>query len=236
MTPIILKSAKFWDEVTGNYLGYFIPCYRKSDNEVGLYDIVTNTFFEHSGDKEFIAGPNVTEHYSTNLSWSSTVGTIYGGYVDLVNGEIVQEWQKINISDLQWNNYSAKIHYYAYLPAGPSRETESFIYSNLLTPRTNGGFAQENIGEFTYHGFGTVNHTQAEQYKRNIWTKLPEAMEMTEANNWIKTNYSNAYIVYKLATPITYPINSQTLQTLRGANNIWASNNGGNIEVSFWRH
>ena len=30
-------------------LHYYVPCYRKSDNEVGLYDIITNTFLVKSG-------------------------------------------------------------------------------------------------------------------------------------------------------------------------------------------
>ena len=34
----------------------FIPCYRKEDNAVGMYDMVTNTFFENSGTGEFIKG------------------------------------------------------------------------------------------------------------------------------------------------------------------------------------
>lgn len=38
---------------------YFIPCYRKSDNVIGLYDLVTETFFTNSGTGTFTKGPNV---------------------------------------------------------------------------------------------------------------------------------------------------------------------------------
>lgn len=37
----------------------FIPCYRKSDNEVGLYDIVGNQFYTNSGSGEFLYGPPI---------------------------------------------------------------------------------------------------------------------------------------------------------------------------------
>ncbi len=37
----------------------FIPAKRNSDGEVGMYDLVTNTFFTNSGTGEFIAGPEV---------------------------------------------------------------------------------------------------------------------------------------------------------------------------------
>lgn len=33
-----------------------IPCYRKSDNKVGLYDIIGNSFYSSSGSAQFTAG------------------------------------------------------------------------------------------------------------------------------------------------------------------------------------
>ena len=37
----------------------FIPCYRKSDNKTGMYDLVTDTFFANAGTGEFTVGNNV---------------------------------------------------------------------------------------------------------------------------------------------------------------------------------
>ena len=37
----------------------FVPCYRKSDWVIGLYDIVNNTFYTNSGSWTFTKGPNV---------------------------------------------------------------------------------------------------------------------------------------------------------------------------------
>ena len=39
---------------------YFIPCYRKSDSVIGLYDIVNNTFYTNAGTGTFAKGNNVT--------------------------------------------------------------------------------------------------------------------------------------------------------------------------------
>lgn len=36
-----------------------IPCYRKADNVVGLYDTISNNFLTNSGSGTFVAGPNV---------------------------------------------------------------------------------------------------------------------------------------------------------------------------------
>lgn len=37
----------------------FIPCYRKADQEIGMYDLVTNTFFTNSGTGTFTKGQDV---------------------------------------------------------------------------------------------------------------------------------------------------------------------------------
>lgn len=37
----------------------FIPCYRKADGEIGLYDIVNNRFYTNSGTGTFIKGEDV---------------------------------------------------------------------------------------------------------------------------------------------------------------------------------
>lgn len=37
----------------------FVPCYRKADNVIGMYDIVNDVFYVNLGSGEFIAGPDV---------------------------------------------------------------------------------------------------------------------------------------------------------------------------------
>lgn len=44
-----------------------VPCYRKSDNEIGMYDLVSNTFFTNAGTGNFIVGP-IKENESISLS------------------------------------------------------------------------------------------------------------------------------------------------------------------------
>ena len=36
-----------------------IPCYRKSDDEIGMYDLVSGIFYTNQGSGSFIAGPDV---------------------------------------------------------------------------------------------------------------------------------------------------------------------------------
>jgi hypothetical protein len=37
----------------------FIPCYRKSDNVIGMYDVINDAFYTNSGTGTFIKGPNI---------------------------------------------------------------------------------------------------------------------------------------------------------------------------------
>lgn len=40
-------------------LGEFIPCYRKSDGEIGMYDTVSKTFYTNAGTGTFLKGADV---------------------------------------------------------------------------------------------------------------------------------------------------------------------------------
>ena len=73
----------------------FIPCYRKLDNVIGMYDLVTNTFFTNAGTGVFLKGSNAPT--PTNPVEIESVGdktknlfdykTVYEPYIDS-NGNI----------------------------------------------------------------------------------------------------------------------------------------------------
>ena len=50
-------SLKIYDGDTA--VREFIPCYRKSDNIIGMYDLVNGKFYTNSGTEEFIKGEAV---------------------------------------------------------------------------------------------------------------------------------------------------------------------------------
>jgi len=49
----------FIENENGVLVGDFVPCYRKSDNAIGMYDLVTNAFLGNSGSGSFTKGSNV---------------------------------------------------------------------------------------------------------------------------------------------------------------------------------
>lgn len=52
-----LMFLRIWQD--GVLVRDFIPCYRKSDNVIGLYDTASKAFFTNAGTGAFIKGPNV---------------------------------------------------------------------------------------------------------------------------------------------------------------------------------
>ena len=58
MSSMQLYELKMWkDDVL---VRNFIPCYRKSDNVIGLYDLVNNVFYLNQGTGTFIKGEDIT--------------------------------------------------------------------------------------------------------------------------------------------------------------------------------
>lgn len=51
-------NLQFYDEDV--LMVDLIPCYRKSDNEIGMYDLVTGTFYPNKGTGTFLKGENKT--------------------------------------------------------------------------------------------------------------------------------------------------------------------------------
>lgn len=50
--------ARFYNE-NNVMVRNFIPCYRKSDNEAGMYDTINNVFYTNEGTGDFVVGENV---------------------------------------------------------------------------------------------------------------------------------------------------------------------------------
>lgn len=42
---------------SGDTIGNFIPCYRKADGEIGMYDLISQNFYSNTGTGEFTKGP-----------------------------------------------------------------------------------------------------------------------------------------------------------------------------------
>jgi hypothetical protein len=68
-----LYNFKLYDN--GTLIRDYIPCRRKSDNVLGLYDVVNNQFYTNAGTGVFIAGPEVGDAAMENPRELDVIGT-----------------------------------------------------------------------------------------------------------------------------------------------------------------
>lgn len=78
---IKLYSCKIYDDNT--LLRNFVPCYKNSDNKIGLYDTVNNVFYENQGTGNFTYGAE--QIISNNTEFRKYAKELYSGYIDILN-------------------------------------------------------------------------------------------------------------------------------------------------------
>ena len=166
-----------------------------------------------------------TETVNTGINYPATVtyyepyGTIYGGYVDLVKGEVVQEQIAKTFTILDSNQtteYTNTIKY-----------RFSFNIPLCGQGNTTKGITMCNIAPYSYtnndtvHWYSTINNANGYVY---VW--LPKTFNNTDTITIVATLYTPQIIATLTPTQ---------LKTLRGTNNIW-SNTNDNIQVTYWKH
>lgn len=97
-------SCKVYDN--GVPVRYFVPCYRKSDNVIGMYDLVSGTFFINAGTGTFTKGSDVVESaYKTLITDGTDVYSVFNGAltasVGLLANLDAQMFEDYGFDDLQ---------------------------------------------------------------------------------------------------------------------------------------
>lgn len=190
------------------------------------------------------------------IDWTTEAGTVYGGYVDLVTGEIWKEWYLYKLPRLKDSNCTIASQYYiksdaidlfVYPPTDlrqyPSEGATFIAYSPLCNrldfkPKNiwstvgypncwtlNGGQIHFNISNDL---LGITDYTQESTTTAKV--KVIDYMNsMYDAGNYFE-------FAYKIKPTLLTTLTPTQLKTLRGTNNIWASNGGDNIEIAYWKH
>lgn len=223
-----IKMYSFKMTISNTRTLNLIPCYRKSDGEIGMYDTVSKQFFTNQGTDTFLKGADV-DGIQASIDWTNDVGTVYGGYVDLVSGELVVTHKYASLNDpTKWSAFSGY-------------ETTIFVY--------NDSFFDRKIFDTTTMGFicsfvstnNTANYwgRWASKKSDTFWIRNNDSVD---SDLWIsleeiKQNASdgNIFICYELATPIHYQLTPQQLSTLKGTNNVYSDTNG-QTEIKYWKH
>lgn len=179
--------------------------------------------------------PTSYEPYKGNLINIPFPQTIYGGYVDLIKGEIVNQWSHIFIDQnspigiFPWQGIKIDdktgIQYTSALFKRTQENPRAILNCVPYCDKLPGGLSRNLNTCYMYDG---------DVYGACI--SLPTNLIGTTENE-LKTYLTNNNFdfVYQLRVPIIHSINPQTLKTLKGTNNIF-SNANGNIQIKFWKH
>lgn len=169
---------------------------------------------------------------TTTIDWTNVAGTMYGGYVDLISGELVQEFKQCKINELSWI-YESNGKCFMSGKNTPNNILKdksllgSYIRSNYYTPIDGYGSAATYANKQDY---SISLYAPSDQYKIVI-----KDSRFTDVSSFLSA-MGDTYIWYRLAEPtVTYQLTPQQLTTLRGINNIWSSANG-EVEIKYWKH
>ena len=243
-----------WYKSQGAYIFNLIPCYRKSDSTPGMYDIISKTFYTNSGTGEFTYGPIVQEH-SIGVDWENDYGTIYGGYVDLVSGEmwatqITETFSTTGKTGLSKGYDNSDSILFALTPTYPYvriYNSGAIVTGSAVATKPKNGLCNQLLIQAVDNWRGTqyinslCSNYSGDGFSIRISTDTisvtSEDTEQTKAekvNNYL--SQQPIIINYELQTPqLITTLTPTQLKTLRGTNNIW-SNANGNIEIQYYTH
>ena len=152
------------------------------------------------------------------ISWSDEAGTVYGGYLDVVTGVLTVTMASVDLGTLTWGKL-ADYHFYTQSLSSLIKIDSNSVAANMMyemgktVPYTTSWAENGNI-------FG---QTTGNVYIRND--------SYTDAAAF-KTAMSGVYLVYELATPVTYQLTPTEVTSILGTNNVWVDTNG-DVECTY---
>lgn len=233
-----------------------VPCYRKADNVVGVYDLVNDVFYTNAGTGTFVKGNNVTPtpeapieiqsvgEYDENLNKykipvkvNDNVTNIYldeplrkvgdyADYIDFENGKIVRNIVKINLSDLSWTTNSTS-----------SKKGQFWAKPNLniIYPEST-----SLVSNFLCTDYSVVKYTDYSLKDNIIYsannTKLIYVRDTDYTDlETFKSEVKGVLLLAQLATPTEETIELPNIPTIKGTTILSVDTNiqPSNVEVVY---
>lgn len=168
--------------------------------------------------------------------------TIYGGYVDLVNGEVVEECQAVvldgdeNLSKgtSAYDGVICTDRYINVMNCGIRLPSYSAGVSNKARNKQIAIWNRPDSYKWCFTlNSNTQLHVVFDNATVGISSEDDDTTRTSLINAWLTENPIDFYV--PLATPIHHTIDPQVIRPLKGVNNIYSDANG-NIEIKFWKH
>ena len=157
-----------------------------------------------------------------------SAGTVYGGTLNPVTGELVVDRAIVDLGTLTWNASTRETTYKIFTTNGIAQLIKdtannwtipaNFMCSQYKTATFNEAYAGNTNGVISYakgnHSINLVDSNFADYSVTEVAAAL-----------------SGVQVVYELATPITYSLTPTEIRTLLGYNAIWADT--GDVSVDY---
>ena len=156
------------------------------------------------------------------VSFGTEAGTVYGGTVDAAKGILTIDTAFDTFDETRsWSkgtNSGGYARYYRYMPQmAYGADRQDILGCNWMNPAPNGATAQAATPPETI----TANRPSAQ-----IYLKTSVADTVDEFKEYLKDH--PLQVVYRLANPIVYKINTVPIRTLIGENNVWTDTGSDN--------
>lgn len=141
---------------------------------------------------------------------------IFGGYVDLISGTLVVDKAMVDLGSLSWTYNTEYVipFFYTALSNINGKPNNTNMMSSIYTPK---------------QGFWNIAGSDMCVASSNTYLNISNST-YTDATTF-KSAMNGVQLVYELATPQTYQLTPQQVNTLVGTNNVWSEQ--GNIELSY---
>ena len=169
-------------------------------------------------------------HGDTYTVSFSELGTQYGGYVDLVKGELTVTWNKISIKDatvVKLDDSLTAAQNFQIFPSqqaaiGFQTTTCPFICDTFMALPQSGSSISTRVNIVVWQS--AVDGT--------FRVKTQEYCSLTADE--FKEQFGDVQFAYQLRNPITYQLTPQQIKTFQGTNNVYSFD--GTVDVKYWLH
>ena len=176
------------------------------------------------------SGADTSNPTTYPITFPAEAGTVYGGYIDVINGELIPQIELITL-DGAVNKMSGKF--------GDTNEGNACLFSTAIGLRTqydNKSISNvfKNEPSLSYNRMPLYSFFGGSGSARTISFVFPPNTTVEDANAWLAEQLANGtpvVVTRHIAEPIHYPLTPTEIKTLLGQNNIWADT--GDTEVEY---
>lgn len=167
------------------------------------------------------SGEDTTDYETVTVTFPAEPGTVYGGTLDLVTGELT-----VDRKSVIYDGSNDEIWYVS----GSTPWRYAINVSDIKLGNALSHYVKSNLMKTTTDHWSTANYGILNNMDSIVVGYPPASNDVEAYKAFLSEN--PLQVVYLLATPVTYQLTAQDIETLTGENNIWSD--AGNVTVEYY--